>query len=100
MYPKLTIDMKKLKSNLDGVAAITKDWGKCSLMIVTKGVCADRNVVEMVAKHKQVDYLADSRMKNIMSYAEYARANGNCHQHADRYSRPDGDCDGHSNRYA
>lgn len=76
MYPKLIIDMKKLKSNLDGVAAITKDWGKCSLMIVTKGVCADRNVVEMVAKHKQVDYLADSRMKNIMSYAEYARANG------------------------
>lgn len=76
MYPKLTIDMKKLKSNLDGVAAITKDRGNCSLMIVTKGVCADRNVIEMVAKHKQVDFLADSRMKNIMSYTEYARANG------------------------
>jgi predicted amino acid racemase len=76
MYPKLTIDMKKLKSNLDAVAAITKDRGHCSMMIVTKGVCADRNVVEMVAKHPKVDYLADSRMKNIMSYAEYARANG------------------------
>ena len=76
MYPKLTIDLKKLKSNLDAVAAITKDRGHCSMMIVTKGVCADRNVVEMIAKHPKVDYLADSRMKNIMSYAEYARANG------------------------
>lgn len=76
MYPKLTIDLKKLKSNLDGVAAIAKDRGKCSLMIVTKGVCADRNVVEMIAKHPKVDYLADSRMKNIISYSEYARANG------------------------
>jgi ornithine racemase len=76
MYPKLTIDIKKLKQNLDGVAAITKDRGHCSLMIVTKGVCADRNVIEMVAKHPKVDYLADSRMKIIMSYAEYARGNG------------------------
>lgn len=76
MYPKLTIDIKKLKHNLDGVAAITKDRGNCSLMIVTKGVCADRKVIEMVAKHPKVDYLADSRMKNIMSYAEYARGNG------------------------
>lgn len=76
MYPKLTIDIKKLKHNLDGVAAITKDRGNCSLMIVTKGVCADRNIIEMIAKHPKVDYLADSRMKNIMSYAEYARGNG------------------------
>lgn len=76
MYPKLTIDIKKLKQNLDAVAATTKDRGHCSLMIVTKGVCAERNVIEMVAKHPKVDYLADSRMKNIMSYAEYARGNG------------------------
>jgi len=76
MYPKLTIDINKLKSNLDGVAAITKDRGHCSMMIVTKGVCADRNVIEMVAKHPRVDFMADSRMKNIASYAEFARANG------------------------
>ena len=76
MYPKLTIDLKKLKQNLDGVATITKDRGHCSMMIVTKGVCADRNVIEMVAKHPKVDYLADSRMKNIMSYAEFARGSG------------------------
>jgi ornithine racemase len=76
MYPNLTLDIKKLKHNLDSVAAITKDRGNCSLMIVTKGFCADRNVVEMVAKHPEVDYLADSRIKNIVSYAEFARANG------------------------
>lgn len=76
MYPKLTIDINILKSNLDGVAAITKDRGHCTMMIVTKGVCADRNVIEMVARHPKVDFMADSRMKNIASYAEYARANG------------------------
>ncbi len=76
MYPKLTIDMNKLKNNLDGVAEITKDRGHCSMMIVTKGVCADRKVIEMIAKHPKVDYMADSRMKNLSSYAEYARANG------------------------
>jgi len=76
MYPKLTIDIKKLKENLDGVSTITKDRGNCSLMIVTKGVCADRKVIEMVAKHPKVDYLADARIKNIMTYAEYARGNG------------------------
>jgi predicted amino acid racemase len=76
MYPRLIIDIKKLKHNLDGVAAITKDRGNCSMMIVTKGVCADRKVIEMIAKHPKVDYMADSRMKNIMDYAEFARGNG------------------------
>lgn len=76
MYPKLVIDINKLKSNLDGVAKITKDQGKCSLMIVTKGLCADPKMTEMVAKHPAVSYMADSRVANLATYAEMARANG------------------------
>ena len=60
MYPKLLIDMAKLRSNIDAVAEITKTRGGCSLMIVTKSLCADRKVAEMIATHPRVDYLADS----------------------------------------
>lgn len=69
MYPKLTIDLKKLEGNLEAVARITKEQGGCTMMIVTKGVCADEEVVKMVLAHPEVDYLADSRMKNIKTYA-------------------------------
>ncbi|MEG2298546.1 MAG: alanine racemase, partial [Anaerovoracaceae bacterium] len=76
MYPKLVIDIEKLRSNLDGVAKITKEEGNCSLMIVTKGLCADPKMVEMVANHSAVDFMADSRVANLASYADIARKNG------------------------
>ncbi|MBQ6900919.1 MAG: alanine/ornithine racemase family PLP-dependent enzyme [Firmicutes bacterium] len=76
MYPRLVVDLNKLKSNLDAVAKITKDDGGCSLMIVTKGLCADPEMAAMVAAHPAVDFMADSRVQNIRSYAETARANG------------------------
>lgn len=69
MYPRLSIDLKKLEGNLAAVSRITKDQGRCSLMIVTKGVCADEKIVEMLLKHPEVDYLADSRIQNIKTYA-------------------------------
>lgn len=73
MYPRLIIDLKKLKSNLDAVAHITKDQGGCSLMIVTKGLCADKEMAHMVAEHPAVDFVADSRVKNISTYADQVR---------------------------
>ena len=76
MYPKLVINLKKLEDNLNACATITKDHGKCSLMIVTKGLCADREMVKMVAENPNVDFIADSRVKNIAAYADTARANG------------------------
>lgn len=76
MYPRLIIDLKKLNNNLDAVAQITKEEGKCSLMIVTKGLCADLQMVKLVAEHKAVDFMADSRVKNIATYADMARVNG------------------------
>ena len=75
MYPRLVIDLKKLKNNLDAVADITKNKGDCSLMIVTKGLCADPEMVKLVAEHDMVDFMADSRVKNIASYADIAHKN-------------------------
>ena len=75
MYPRILIDMNKLRSNLDAVAKITSEGG-CSLMIVTKGVCADPEVVKMVASHPAVSYMADSRVENLHSYAADAREHG------------------------
>ncbi len=74
MYPKLNIDVNKLEQNLNACAAITQK-GDCSLMVVTKGVCADENVVKMLVNNKNVDFLADSRMKNIEGYAKSCREN-------------------------
>ena len=76
MYPRLVIDMEKLRGNIDGVAKIAKDQGGCSLMIVTKALCADEKVVEMIASHPAVDYLADSRVQNIKKNYETIKANG------------------------
>ena len=76
MYPRLVIDMEKLRGNIDGVAKIAKDQGVCSLMIVTKALCADEKVVEMIASHPAVDYLADSRVQNIKKNYETIKANG------------------------
>ena len=76
MYPQLTINLKKLGQNLDAVAKITRDQGGCSLMIVTKSLCADEKVVELLINDKRVDYLADSRIENLKTYSKKARECG------------------------
>ena len=76
MYPRLVVDLKKLRSNLDACAKIVKEDGGCSLMIVTKGLCADPEMARMVADHPAVEFMADSRVANIKTYAAEARAKG------------------------
>ena len=76
MYPRLIIDIKKLEDNVKTLAAITKDDGNCSLMIVTKGLCADLEMVKMLARRPEVDFVADSRVKNIKSYSKIVRDAG------------------------
>ena len=76
MYPKLLIDINKLRENIDAVAKITKEDGGCSMMIVTKCLCADRKVAEMITSHPAVDYLADSRIANIKKYQDLVEASG------------------------
>ena len=46
------------------------------MMLVTKALCADRNVCKMLAEHPQVDFLADSRVANIKKYYDLVAANG------------------------
>ncbi len=77
MYPRLLIDRKKLKENLDAVAHITKDKGGCdSMMIVTKCLCADPEVSRIIAEHPMVDFMVDSRTANIASYVDLAHEHG------------------------
>ena len=76
MYPKVTIDMGKLKRNLDAVSEIAVDRGCLSLAIVTKVLCADPEVVKMIANHPKVSLIADSRIKNIATYTDIAHEHG------------------------
>ena len=69
MYPKLVMNLKKLEDNLNVVGETTKVRGGCSLMIVTKALCADPEMVKMVAANDFVDFVADSRTKNLEAIA-------------------------------
>ncbi len=66
MYPRLVIDLKKVKNNLDKTIEMVKGSG-CSLMIVTKGYCADMEIYKLLEK-SNIDYLADSRIQNLKKY--------------------------------
>ena len=75
MYPQLRIDLSKIRKNLDTVVSIAKEGG-CSLMIVTKGFCADEHIVGEILKNDYVSYLADSRVQNLASYVDKAHMAG------------------------
>jgi len=76
MYPRLVINLKKLRQNLDAIARITTDQGGCSLMVVTKGMCADREMVDILLNDERVGYLADARVRNIKTYYQDAKTHG------------------------
>jgi predicted amino acid racemase len=67
-FPRINISIEKLRQNLHTVAGAVHGAG-CSLMIVTKSSCADSRIVDMLLASPEVDYLADSRMQNIKTYA-------------------------------
>lgn len=75
MYPQLRIDLGKINKNLEKAVSIAKQGG-CSLMIVTKSFCADKQIVAEILKNDYVQFLADSRIKNIASYADKAHMAG------------------------
>jgi predicted amino acid racemase len=66
MYPRLVTDLKKVKNNLDKITEMVKGAG-CSLMIVTKGYCADMEIYKLL-ENSEIDYLADSRIQNLKKY--------------------------------
>ncbi|MGD9569420.1 MAG: ornithine racemase Orr [Sedimentibacter sp.] len=66
MYPRLVIDLIKVKNNLDKTIEMVKSSG-CSLMIVTKGYCGDMEIYKLL-EDSNIDYLADSRIQNLKKY--------------------------------
>lgn len=69
MYPKLVIDLNKIDHNLNTITNIVNGAG-CSIMIVTKVVCADEEIVKIIDKNEKVEYYADSRVENLASYSK------------------------------
>lgn len=76
MYPRLVIKKDILKDNLKAVGEITKDRGGCSLMVVTKGLCAMDGLIDIIVADPEVDFVADSRVKNIEKFASKVREAG------------------------
>ncbi len=66
MFPRLKIDLSKIKTNLDKVTSIVTKAG-CSIMIVTKVACADKEIVKIVEQNESVEFYADSRIENLES---------------------------------
>ncbi len=68
MYPRLLIDLNKIKNNVKVMRQLT-ERGNVELGIVTKSFTADRRIVEAIVA-QGVDFLADARIDNIASYAD------------------------------
>lgn len=66
MYPQLVIDLKKIENNLNKISEMVKSVD-CSLMIVTKGYCADMEIYKIL-ENSDIDFLADSRVQNLKKY--------------------------------
>ena len=65
MYPRLEINIEKLKTNLQVISNLLKK-NNISLAMVTKAYCANLDIVNELVKDKNlIDYLADSRIENL-----------------------------------
>lgn len=64
MYPRLEIDIDKLKNNAEVVVKKCKD-NNVQVAMVTKVYCAIPEVVEELV-NTGIDYIADSRVKNLI----------------------------------
>lgn len=63
MYPKLEIDINKLKQNVKVISHMCHEKN-ISLAFVTKSFCAREQVVEKLVE-EGIDYIADSRICNL-----------------------------------
>ncbi|MCF7925239.1 MAG: alanine/ornithine racemase family PLP-dependent enzyme [Candidatus Izimaplasma sp.] len=64
MYPRIIVDLKKLKHNAQRLIDIAHSHNH-SIMAVTKVFCADQKLID-VYNELNIDYLADSRIKNLV----------------------------------
>ncbi len=63
MYPKLTIDLKKLRENLDWLTGECHSIG-IKVAVVTKVFCADPEICAVI-EESDADGFADSRLQNL-----------------------------------
>lgn len=63
MYPRIVIDLNKLKHNLDFLTELCHSQGIMTA-IVTKVFCADKRIVELI-NDSSADMIADSRTQNL-----------------------------------
>ena len=63
MYPRIVIDAKKLKHNMDALIAMGHEQG-ISIGLVSKCVCADAPIIELM-NQTEADFIADSRLLNL-----------------------------------
>lgn len=63
MYPTLTVDLKKLKHNIDFLCALCEKHGVAAAF-VTKCVCADARVMALI-EESGAAMAADSRVQNV-----------------------------------
>ncbi len=73
MYPNITIDLNKLRENVEAIGKIVKKENDYTFGVVTKGLCADDKFVDLVCNSEVVDFVADSRMQNLEKFAKKAR---------------------------
>jgi predicted amino acid racemase len=66
MYPRLVINMNKIRNNLNKSIELVKNIG-CSIMIVTKGYSGDLEIYKII-EEMDIDYIADSRIQNLKRY--------------------------------
>ena len=66
MYPRVLIDKEKYRHNLKHLLKMSHEKN-LSVMVVTKVFCADHELVN-IAIEENVDYIADSRVENLMTF--------------------------------
>ena len=69
MYPRIVIDLNKLKHNANALCQMAKDRGIGDLAFVTKVFCADTQMVKALSE-TPCRYLADSRIENLANYPD------------------------------
>lgn len=67
MYPRLVIDLEKLRHNANMLCKMAGERGVTDLAFVTKVFCADTEMVR-VLEETPCRYLADSRIENLARY--------------------------------
>ncbi|MDO4567734.1 MAG: alanine/ornithine racemase family PLP-dependent enzyme [Clostridia bacterium] len=63
MYPRVTVDLPKLRRNLDALTTLCHSQG-IAVAIVTKVFCADERIVKLI-DDSAADMIADSRLENL-----------------------------------